>query len=332
MISRENTVAGFDAEKLDRLLTESKISSAVFSRALCCHSRTVRKWRSGEQRPGMESREKICKALNLPQGYFDIQADEENIGTVIINSVEIPIVEHEGRRVVTFKDIDRVHNRVDGTARKRFNDNRGRFIEGEDFFKICASTFRSYKGARISNKAREDITLITESGYLMIVKSFHDDLAWEVQRQLVCNYFKIRDGGGCYTIPGEAVRPLTTTDYIDMAKAVGQCSEKGLPIIVYLLRMAGVDIPEEPLPLKKKENSTPYWKNTKKRDMEGRAARMIEEAITSYGMTARSIGRLVGLQATQILRIRTGESKPSLERAEEICSAIEKEIEKAAQH
>ena len=38
-----------------------------------------------------------------------------------------------------------------------------------------------------------DIVLITESGYLMIVKSLKDDLAWAVQRELVNSYFRIRE-------------------------------------------------------------------------------------------------------------------------------------------
>ena len=33
--------------------------------------------------------------------------------------------------------------------------------------------------------------LITESGYLMLVKSLTDDLAWTVQRELVNNYFRV---------------------------------------------------------------------------------------------------------------------------------------------
>lgn len=36
-------------------------------------------------------------------------------------------------------------------------------------------------------------TLITESGYLLLVKSFTDDLAWKVQRQLVSNYFQSKE-------------------------------------------------------------------------------------------------------------------------------------------
>lgn len=38
-------------------------------------------------------------------------------------------------------------------------------------------------------RQQNDITLLTESGYLMLVKSFTDDLAWQVQRQLVKFYF-----------------------------------------------------------------------------------------------------------------------------------------------
>lgn len=34
---------------------------------------------------------------------------------------------------------------------------------------------------------------MTESGYLMLVKSFTDDLAWEVQRQLVKCYFSVKE-------------------------------------------------------------------------------------------------------------------------------------------
>ncbi|MDC4242763.1 hypothetical protein NE398_21855, partial [Clostridium tertium] len=34
--------------------------------------------------------------------------------------------------------------------------------------------------------------LITESGYLMLVKSLQDDLAWKVQRELVNNYFRAK--------------------------------------------------------------------------------------------------------------------------------------------
>ena len=111
---------------------------------------------------------------------------------IMINNAPVQVKEYNGMRVVTLKDIDAVHGRPDGTARKRFNDNKDHFIEGEDYFKVCASEIRTHKIMEISAKTHEDVTLITESGYLMLVKSFTDDLAWEVQRQLVNCYFRVK--------------------------------------------------------------------------------------------------------------------------------------------
>ena len=57
------------------------------------------------------------------------------------------------------------------TARKRFNDNKKHLIEGEDYFKICANEIRTHKIMELSPKVHEDLTLMTESGYLMLKKS-----------------------------------------------------------------------------------------------------------------------------------------------------------------
>lgn len=76
---------------------------------------------------------------------------------VIINTMPLAIKEYNNRRVVTFKDVDTLYQRPNGTARKRFNDNKSRFIEGEDYFKVCASEFRTRKIANISSKVQEDI-------------------------------------------------------------------------------------------------------------------------------------------------------------------------------
>ena len=111
---------------------------------------------------------------------------------IIINNMPVQVKEYGGQRVVTLKDIDMVHGRPEGTAKRNFKDNRKRFVEGEDFFKVCADEIRTSKICEISSKAHSDVILITESGYLMLVKSFHDDLAWSVQRQLVNSYFRCK--------------------------------------------------------------------------------------------------------------------------------------------
>ena len=60
----------------------------------------------------------------------------------IINNTQVLVKEFSGQRVVTFKDIDAVHGRPDGTASRNFRSNREHFIEGEDFFKITPDEFR----------------------------------------------------------------------------------------------------------------------------------------------------------------------------------------------
>lgn len=115
------------------------------------------------------------------------------MNTITINGYELPIKEYHEQRVVTFKDIDLVHGRPEGTARKRFNDNKNHFIEGEDFYIVNQpSEIRTLGFERPQGGVPEFIILITESGYLMLVKSFTDDLAWSVQRQLVNSYFRLK--------------------------------------------------------------------------------------------------------------------------------------------
>ncbi len=110
---------------------------------------------------------------------------------IVINNTPLEIKEFNGQRVVTLKDIDTVHNRPDGTAKRNFNINRDRFIDGEDFFILKPSDIQKdeFRTSEINNRGT---IFVTESGYLMLVKSFTDDLAWSVQRQLVRTYFRAK--------------------------------------------------------------------------------------------------------------------------------------------
>lgn len=138
--------------------------------------------------------------------------------SIRINSSKLPIREYNGQRVVTFKEIDTVHGRPEGTARKRFNDNKERFISGVDYFKISPSEFRTAIG-EMDFRQQNDITLMTESGYLMLAKSFTDDLAWKVQRELVNNYFHVKT-------PEPEQLTLETSEYHYFPKTF-----KGKPVI-----------------------------------------------------------------------------------------------------
>lgn len=114
---------------------------------------------------------------------------------VKINNQNLEVKEFDGQRVVTFKDIDSLHERVEGTANKRFLDNLKHFEKGIDYFELTGEELREVKqlpNFGIGANASKTI-LITESGYLMLVKSFTDDLAWKVQRQLVNTYFRAKE-------------------------------------------------------------------------------------------------------------------------------------------
>lgn len=117
-----------------------------------------------------------------------------------IGNVNVVIKEYQGQRVVTLKDIDTVHQRPDGTARRNFNTNKQHFIEGVDYFKIQPNEIRTV-GITSPNGG----TVVTESGYLMLVKSFTDDLSWEVQRELVNTYFRVKE----FSVPKAPSFPYT---------------------------------------------------------------------------------------------------------------------------
>ncbi len=114
--------------------------------------------------------------------------------TMQIGNSEIQIMEYNNQRVVTFKEIDTVHGRPEGTARRNYHNNRIHFIEGVDYFIIDQPCeIRTLGINRPQGGTPQSVMLITETGYLMLVKSFRDELSWDVQRQLVNTYFKKRD-------------------------------------------------------------------------------------------------------------------------------------------
>ena len=111
---------------------------------------------------------------------------------VKINNQNLEVKEFDGQRVVTFKDVDTLHERPEGTAGRNFRENKERFMENVDFFFVKPADIQNNE-IRRSEINNSGTYLITESGYLMLVKSFTDDLAWKVQRQLVNTYFRAKE-------------------------------------------------------------------------------------------------------------------------------------------
>jgi len=115
---------------------------------------------------------------------------------IAVAGKQIAAKEFKGQRVITLKDIDTVHRRAEGTASRNFRENRDKFIANVDYFELSGTEAVNFATANfVGTNPRKvrNLMLITESGYLMIAKSLTDDLAWEVQRQLVNNYFRVKD-------------------------------------------------------------------------------------------------------------------------------------------
>ena len=122
---------------------------------------------------------------------------------IIINNEKMEVKEYKNQRVVTAWDIGKVHNRDVGEINKIFNRNKDKFILNEDYFILKIKDFSErFKTIQdfIPNNVKE-IVLFTESGYLMLVKTFTDDLSWDIQRQLVKTYFRFKEAPKSLTVP-----------------------------------------------------------------------------------------------------------------------------------
>lgn len=108
---------------------------------------------------------------------------------ITIENTKMQIREYEGQRVVTLKDIDTVHQRPSGTSRKTFNRNKKHFEVGKHYFVLKTDEARKLYDMATPN----GLVVLNERGYLMLVKTFTDDLSWQVQDRLVEVYFNAKE-------------------------------------------------------------------------------------------------------------------------------------------
>lgn len=117
------------------------------------------------------------------------------MSNIIIKDKEILVKEYKNQRVVTVWDISEVHNKEVKRINELFNRNKERFLKDYDYFSLTPTEFsESFKTSQnfIPNNVKE-VNVFTESGYLLLTKTFSDDLSWEIQRILISSYFKIKE-------------------------------------------------------------------------------------------------------------------------------------------
>jgi prophage antirepressor-like protein len=155
------------------------------------------------------------------------------------------------------------------------------------------------------------IIIINESGLYSLILSSKLPNAKKFKRWVTSEVLPAIRKTGAYTIMNTD-RATTMDDYLKAASIVASCRNERLPYIFGLLHKAGIEVPPvQPKP---------------ERDTSGECARLINTAVNEYGMSMGAIARLVGLQTTQIQRIRTGSSTPTIQRSQIICDAIRQEI------
>lgn len=162
------------------------------------------------------------------------------------------------------------------------------------------------------------IILINESGLYSLIFESKLPSAKKFKRWITSEVLPELRRSGKYEIQkSEPIeqRQLTVDDYIRAASIIAGCRNERMPTVIALLKKSGIEIASLT------DINSEY-------DETGITAALINRAINEYGMNATKIGRLCGLHATQIIRIRTGQAKPKKDRARIIQNAIQAEIDK----
>jgi hypothetical protein len=149
-------------------------------------------------------KENHCYKKVEPEEITDITISENlnNSDNVVhlkdyvkVNNQDLEIKEYNNQRVITPIEISKIHEKPIKAVNQQIERNKHHLIENVDYFiitreqsEVTACDFKKY----FNSNRQKELYLITEMGYLMLVKSFVDDLSWTVQRQLVNTYFKMK--------------------------------------------------------------------------------------------------------------------------------------------
>lgn len=144
--------------------------------------------------------------------------------TIRIAEADVQVVEYRGERVVTFKQIDAVHGRPEGTARRNFNENRERFVEGEDFVELTANEIRTQSMQAVFAARTGKGIILTRRGYLKLTKPMNDDRAWTVFNDMLDRYFAFQQpiaAAAAASISDPREIRLVTNQALKLAKLAG---------------------------------------------------------------------------------------------------------------
>ena len=138
-----------------------------------------------------------------------------------INGVKIERKEYNGVPVLTSWDIAKIHEKENRRINENFKNVKEKLVLNEDYF---ALTRKEISESNISIQKKipnnvKTIYLFTEMGYLMLSKTFSDEFSWQIQRELIKNYFKLKklknalENGEIEIVPKSQPKPYSPSEY-----------------------------------------------------------------------------------------------------------------------
>lgn len=108
-------------------------------------------------------------------------------------SEELQIVEYEGIRVVTTKQIAEAYEADVKQVSQGFNRNKSKFTEGKHYFLLRGNDLKAFrlKADLPSNIGR--LYLWTDRGALLMAKIIDTEKAWQAYERLVDFYFEVKE-------------------------------------------------------------------------------------------------------------------------------------------
>ena len=91
-----------------------------------------------------------------------------------VNNISIERMWYKGIPVATFEMIDLMHGFKEDHSGRTFQKNKKRWILNEDYYRLTYQQLREILS--VENPSPNGLTLVTESGYAMLVKVFGSGL------------------------------------------------------------------------------------------------------------------------------------------------------------
>ncbi|QTA84361.1 ORF6N domain-containing protein [Desulfonema magnum] len=100
----------------------------------------------------------------------------DNKRIVNIMGRDIERIEYKGQPVITFRMMDELHERPEGTARRAFNYHKNKFVKKENFFEVAYKEWSQiptiYEAYGSIVCQRNHMIFLTQAGYLLVVTSY----------------------------------------------------------------------------------------------------------------------------------------------------------------